>query len=211
VSPAPQRNPAADDDGGYDVDGAGSDVDPALDLVRTMSMSSDKDILKQLRDAMNPRQKQQTIIMLVQAFMAMVAVLILLGVVIVGYISLRQVRTAVQTMADQTTELKEITLQTQQQMDLLVQNLAPVEVLPEFQQSLENMNEGVSELTTTLCASPLFSAQCPRDELPTTPATTPAPAPAGTPAEAPAEAPTPAEEEESSPDTIPANGTTTSG
>jgi len=63
------RNPAADDDGGYDVDGAGSDVDPALDLVRTMSMSSDKDILKQLRDAMNPRQKQQTIIMLVQAFM----------------------------------------------------------------------------------------------------------------------------------------------
>ena len=137
----------------------------------------------------------------------MVAVLILLGVVIVGYISLRQVRTAVQTMADQTTELKEITLQTQQQMDLLVQNLAPVEVLPEFQQSLENMNEGVFELTTTLCASPLFSAQCPRDELPTTPATTPAPAPA----EAPAEAPTPAEEEESSPDTIPANGTTTSG
>ncbi len=126
----------------------------------------------------------------------MVAVLILLGVVIVGYISLRQVRESVQTMAQQTTELKEITLQTQQQMDLLVENLAPVSVLPEFQQSLENMNEGVNELTTTLCASPLFSAQCPREELPTTPAPPAAPA---------------TEEEEASPDTIPANGTTGAG
>ena len=47
----------------------GEEVDPALDLVRTMSMSTDKDILKQLRDAMNPNQKQQTFIMLLQAGM----------------------------------------------------------------------------------------------------------------------------------------------
>merc|ERR1712003_181623 len=61
-----------------------------------MSMSTDKDILKQLRDAMNPNQKQQTVIMLLQAGMGMLAVCILLGVVIVGYISLREVRESVQ-------------------------------------------------------------------------------------------------------------------
>merc|ERR1712216_325725 len=85
------RDPAlsAEDDG-YKIDSSpgGDDVDPALDLVRTMSMSTDKDILKQLRDAMNPKQKQQTFVMLVQAGMGVIAVGILLAVVIVGYISL---------------------------------------------------------------------------------------------------------------------------
>merc|ERR1711934_1211694 len=70
-------------------------VDPALDLVRTMSMSTDKDILKQLRDAMNPKQKQQTFVMLVQAGMGVIAVGILLAVVIVGYISLIRLSGAV--------------------------------------------------------------------------------------------------------------------
>ena len=37
-----------------------------LDLVRTMSMSTDKEVLRQLRDAMNPKQKQQTRVMLAQ-------------------------------------------------------------------------------------------------------------------------------------------------
>ena len=63
----------AEDDSGYNVEmtptGTDDGVDPALDLVRTMSMSTDKDILKQLRDAMNPKQKQQTWIMMFQAFM----------------------------------------------------------------------------------------------------------------------------------------------
>ena len=53
----------------YSEDVDEEEVDPALDLVRTMSMSTDKDILKQLRDAMNPNQKQQTVIMLLQAGM----------------------------------------------------------------------------------------------------------------------------------------------
>merc|ERR1712216_873906 len=74
------RDPAlsAEDDG-YKIDSSpgGDDVDPALDLVRTMSMSTDKDILKQLRDAMNPKQKQQTFVMLVQAGMGVIAVGIL--------------------------------------------------------------------------------------------------------------------------------------
>ena len=76
-------------------------------------------------------------------------------------------------MAEQTAELKEITLQTSEQMNLLVQNLDPVAVLPEFKQSLENMNEGVTDLTNTLCASPIFAAQCRAAEAPA-----PAPAPA---------------------------------
>ena len=92
--------------------GLDGDVDPALDLVRTMSMSTDKDILKQLRDAMNPKQKQQTFIMVLQAGLGLVAVAILLAVVIVGYILLVNVGNAVKTMADQTTELKIITQQT---------------------------------------------------------------------------------------------------
>merc|ERR1711959_642802 len=168
---------AAEDDG-YKIDSSpgGDDVDPALDLVRTMSMSTDKDILKQLRDAMNPKQKQQTFVMLIQAGMGVIAVLVLLVVVIVGYVSLRQVRESVQMMAEQTAELKEITLQTSEQMNLLVENLDPVSVLPDFKQSLENMNEGVTDLTNTLCASPIFAAQCRAAEAPPAPAPAPAPA-----------------------------------
>merc|ERR1711977_329377 len=163
--------------------GLDGDVDPALDLVRTMSMSTDKDILKQLRDAMNPKQKQQTFIMVLQAGLGLVAVAILLAVVIVGYILLVNVGNAVKTMADQTTELKIITQQTSEAMSQLVDNLAPAQVLPEFKESLENMNEGVDTLTTTLCGSPLFAAQCPAELrggafVPGLPSTTPAPAPA---------------------------------
>merc|ERR1711977_728979 len=163
--------------------GLDGDVDPALDLVRTMSMSTDKDILKQLRDAMNPKQKQQTFIMVLQAGLGLVAVAILLAVVIVGYILLVNVGNAVKTMADQTTELKIITQQTSEAMSQLVDNLAPAQVLPEFKEILENMNEGVDTLTTTLCGSPLFAAQCPAELrggafVPGLPSTTPAPAPA---------------------------------
>merc|ERR1711977_752771 len=153
--------------------GLDGDVDPALDLVRTMSMSTDKDILKQLRDAMNPKQKQQTWIMMFQAFMGMVAVLVLLVVVIVGYVSLRQVRESVQTMAEQTEQLKQITLQTTEQMEKLVANLDPVSVLPEFKESLDNMNTGVYELTTTLCGSPIFASNCPKPETPGPPSPAP--------------------------------------
>merc|ERR1711977_315846 len=162
--------------GDADYPDDGEEVDPALDLVRTMSMSTDKDILKQLRDAMNPNQKQQTFIMLLQAGMGMLAVCILLGVVIVGYISLREVRESVQMMAEQTAEVEEITLQTSEQMNLLVENLDPVPVLPDFKQSLENMNEGVTDLTNTPCASPIFAAQCRAAEAPPAPAPAPAPA-----------------------------------
>merc|ERR1711920_1162994 len=131
------RDPAlsAEDDGyNMDTSPGGDDVDPALNLVRTMSMSTDKDILKQLRDAMNPKQKQQTFVMLIQAGMGVIAVGILLAVVIVGYISLREVRQSVQMMADQTAQLKQITQETSAEMAKLVDNLAPVAVLPEFKQ-----------------------------------------------------------------------------
>jgi len=141
----------------------GEDVDPALDLVRTMSMSTDKDILKQLRDAMNPKQRQQTFVMILQAGLGLIAVAILLAVVIVGYLNLVNVSNAVGTMAEQTTQLKDITLNTSKKMNLLVENLGPVKVLPDFEESLSNMNEQVDILTTTLCSSPLFAAQCPAD------------------------------------------------
>mmetsp|Transcript_15940 Transcript_15940/g.40661 ORF Transcript_15940/g.40661 Transcript_15940/m.40661 type:complete len:209 (+) Transcript_15940:245-871(+) len=138
----------------------GDGVDPTLGLVRTMSMSSDKEILRSLRDAMNPKQKQQTRIMLVQASMGMLAVIILLGVVVVGYLSLREVRISVSHMAEQTAALRNITAELSVEMGSLNDNLAPVEVLPEFKQSLTNMHDGVVLLTNTICASPLFSAQC---------------------------------------------------
>ena len=124
-----QRDEEEDDEGQMVGEG---DVNPALDLVRTMSMSSDKDILRQLRDAMNPKQKQQAFVMVVQAGLALVAVGILLAVVIVGYISLVRIGTAVQTMADQTTQLKNITKQTSEKMTALTKNLEPVAILPEL-------------------------------------------------------------------------------
>ena len=42
-------------------------VEPTLGLVRTMSMSTDKSILKELRDAMNPKEKEQTLVLMAQA------------------------------------------------------------------------------------------------------------------------------------------------
>ena len=73
------------------------------------------------------------------------------------------VNALVSTMADQTSQLKQITQETSEEMAKLVDNLAPVAVMPEFKQSLENMNDQVDLLTNTLCASPLFAAQCPAD------------------------------------------------
>ena len=155
-----QRDEEEDDEGQMVGEG---DVIPALDLVRTMSMSSDKDILRQLRDAMNPKQKQQAFVMVVQAGLALVAVGILLAVVIVGYISLVRIGTAVQTMADQTTQLKNITKQTSEKMTALTKNLEPVAILPELDASLQQMNDDVDTLTNTMCGSPLFAATCPAD------------------------------------------------
>ena len=69
------RNPSSTqkDDGGDDSEFDGETMtNPSfganthLDLVRTMSMSTDKEVLRQLRDAMNPKQKQQTRVMLAQ-------------------------------------------------------------------------------------------------------------------------------------------------
>jgi len=150
---APEKDnnyPQEEDDG----------VNPTLGLVRSMSMSTDKEILKQLRDAMNPKQKQQTVIMLFQASMALLAICILVGIVIVGYISLHDVQVSVSKMADQTEELYLITTNVSEQMTDLNENLQPVTVLPDFKQSLSDMNDNVYKLTQTLCASPLFAAQC---------------------------------------------------
>merc|ERR1712216_239577 len=61
---------------------------------------------------------------------------------------------AVGTMADQTAQLKQITQETSAEMAKLVDNLAPVAVMPDFKQSLGNMNDQVDLLTNTLCASP---------------------------------------------------------
>ena len=51
----------------------GGPSDPALGLVRSMTMSSDKELLRQLRDAMNPKQKEQTRLMLFQFAMCVPA------------------------------------------------------------------------------------------------------------------------------------------
>lgn len=153
-----QRASAPDKDNGYPEEG--EEVHPTLGLVRTMSMSTDKEILKQLRDAMNPNQKQQTLIMILQASMGLTAVCILVGIVIVGFISLHDVQLSVAKMAEQTAELYNITSGLSEQMNGLNANLEPVAVLPDFKQSLADMNSAVSRLTETLCASPLFAAQC---------------------------------------------------
>ena len=62
---------------GFDSSGGdlppGGPSDPALGLVRSMTMSSDKELLRQLRDAMNPKQKEQTRLMLFQFAMCVPA------------------------------------------------------------------------------------------------------------------------------------------
>ena len=48
-------------------------------------------------------------------------------------------------------------------MDDLVVGLEPLKILPEFEESLEDMSDATAQLTTILCGSSLFAAQCPAD------------------------------------------------
>merc|ERR1711959_29197 len=123
-----------------------------------MSMSTDKEVLRQLRDAMNPKQKQQTRVML--------AVITLLVVVIIAYVMAIQIRNNVQAMAGQTAEMAQLTATMASQMEQLNANLAPVSVLPDFKNSLENMHAGVSELTEVMCSSPIFTCNEPSNAAP---------------------------------------------
>ena len=41
--------------------------------------------------------------------------------------------------------------------------LEPLKILPEFEESLEDMSDATAQLTTILCGSSLFAAQCPAD------------------------------------------------
>merc|ERR1712078_864964 len=91
-----------------------------LDLVRQGTMSSDKELLRQLRDAMNPRQKQQTQLMLIQSGVGLVGLGILVGIVIVAQISLTSVETSVVGMSTA---------------------LLPVQQMEEMSQTLDEMND----------------------------------------------------------------------
>jgi len=169
---------AEKDDGGDDSEFDGETMtNPSfganthLDLVRTMSMSTDKEVLRQLRDAMNPKQKQQTRVMLAQMTLGIIAVITLLVVVIIAYVMAIQIRNNVQAMAGQTAEMAQLTATMASQMEQLNANLAPVSVLPDFKNSLENMHAGVSELTEVMCSSPIFTCNEPSNAAPAAPAT----------------------------------------
>merc|ERR1719460_3378979 len=80
----------------------------ALELVRQGTMSSDKDLLRQLRDAMNPKQRQQTRLMLIQSGVGLVGLGILVGIVIVAQISLTSVDNSVGGMRGTLLEMNSV-------------------------------------------------------------------------------------------------------
>lgn len=95
----------------------------------------------------------------------------LLVVVIIAYVMAIQIRNNVQAMAGQTAEMAQLTATMASQMEQLNANLAPVSVLPDFKNSLENMHAGVSELTEVMCSSPIFTCNEPSNAAPAAPAT----------------------------------------
>jgi len=139
-------------------------VDPTLGLVRTMSMSTDKSILKELRDAMNPKEKEQTLVLMAQAGVALVVVIALCAVAVEGTIKLREVRVGVQDMATETTELKVMTQAVDKEMNVLVKTLEPVLVLPSMAETVANLSEKMYTLTEINCGSSLFAPYCPVED-----------------------------------------------
>ena len=128
-----------------------------LDLVRQGTMSSDKELLRQLRDAMNPRQKQQTQLMLIQSGVGLVGLGILVGIVIVAQISLTSVEQSVVGMKGTLSEMNSVLSDMNNALGAMNTALLPVQQMEEMSQTLDEMNDELNRLTETICTSPVFS------------------------------------------------------
>ena len=115
---------------------------------RSYTRSSEKEILVQLRNSLNPYEKMETRIMVVQAFTAVVAVVCLLGIAIVGYTKIKDIRVSVQTVAVETTEMANLTSAMGDEMDLMVKTMEPVLLLPNITLEMEQMETGVNQLVS---------------------------------------------------------------
>jgi hypothetical protein len=115
---------------------------------RSYTRSSEKEILVQLRNSLNPYEKIETRIMIVQAFTAVVAVVCLLGIAIVGYTKIKDIRVSVQTVAVETTEMANLTSTMGDEMDLMVKTMEPVLLLPNITLEMEQMETGVNQLVS---------------------------------------------------------------
>jgi len=145
--------------GGHD---AGEEESPGgksqhLDLVRQATMSSDKDLLRQLRDAMNPKQRQQTRLMLIQSGVGLIGLGILVGIVIVAQISLTSVDNSVVGMGGTLDEMNAVLTEMNQALMAMNEALEPVQEMEVMAKTLAEMDEELSRLTETLCTSPVFA------------------------------------------------------
>lgn len=115
---------------------------------RSYTRSSEKEILVQLRNSLNPYEKIETRIMVVQAFTAVVAVVCLLGIAIVGYTKIKDIRVSVQTVAVETTEMANLTSAMGDEMDLMVKTMEPVLLLPNITLEMEQMSTSTGQLVS---------------------------------------------------------------
>ena len=115
---------------------------------RSYTRSSEKEILVQLRNSLNPYEKIETRIMIVQAFTAVVAVVCLLGIAIVGYTKIKDIRVSVQTVAVETTEMANLTSAMGDEMDLMVKTMEPVLLLPNITLEMEQMSTSTDQLVS---------------------------------------------------------------
>merc|ERR1712118_557480 len=94
------------------------------------------ELLRQLRDAMNPRQKQQTQLMLIQSGVGLVGLGILVGIVIVAQISLTSVEQSVVGMNDTLSEMNSVLGDMNNALVAMNTALLPVQQMEEMSQTL---------------------------------------------------------------------------
>ena len=129
----------------------------ALELVRQGTMSSDKELLRQLRDAMNPKQQEQTRLMLIQSGVGLTGLGILMGIVIVAEMSLSSVEKSVVGMEGTLKEMNGVLGDMNNALTAMNTALLPVQEMETMSTTLEEMNDELNRLTQTICTSPVFS------------------------------------------------------
>ena len=129
----------------------------ALELVRQGTMSSDKELLRQLRDAMNPKQQEQTRLMLIQSGVGLTGLGILMGIVIVAQLSLSSVEKSVVGMEGTLKEMNGVLGDMNNALTAMNTALLPVQEMETMSTTLEEMNDELNRLTETICTSPVFS------------------------------------------------------
>ena len=86
------------------------------------------------------------------------------AVAVGGVIQLRKVRVGVQDMATETTDLMVMTQEVDKQMNVLVNTLEPVLLLPSMAETVANLSEKMYTLTEINCGSSLFAPYCPVED-----------------------------------------------